>query len=413
MSVEERHANDCATRRGKRCNCVAYYRGEVRDASGRKVRSAWSTSRAQALAWEQEATVAVRRGRLRASTPTTVKQAGAALVAGMRSGAILDRSGKPYKPKTVRTYEHALETYIYPVLGNRKVSTLRRADVQGFVEEMRALGAAPSTVHNRLDPLRVIVRRAIDNDELLVDPCARLKMPIVRNIRTRIEASTTAEALIAALPESEQAFWALALFAGLRRGELRALQVDDIDFEAGLVRVRRGWDDVEGEINPKTFAGARNIPMVGELRRICRAHKLQTGRHGHQLFLGRTPVDPFYPSTVRARALKAWGWKQTRQPEPRRPEDDLGQGPARRARAAHPARGAALCRQLHDRRRHGLEEDHRVPGAQRRAHHVQPIRQGRPGGSGAGRGAARRLLRAHPGQARNQPRSWGQNWGRA
>lgn len=30
------------------------------------------------------------------------------------------------------------------------------------------------------------------------------------------------------------------------------------------------------------------------------------------------------------------------------------------------ARGAPLRRQLHDRRRHGLEEDHRVPGAQRR-----------------------------------------------
>jgi integrase len=238
----------------------------------------------------------------------------------MRSGAILDRSGKPYKPKTIRTYEHALETYIDPMLGNRKVSTLRRADVQGFVEEMRALGAAPSTVHDRLDPLRVIVRRAIDNDELLVDPCARLKMPVVRNNRTRIEASTTAEALIAALPESEQAFWALALFAGLRRGELRAIQVDDIDFEAGLIRVRRGWDDVEGEIDPKTFAGARDIPMVGELRRICRAHKLQTGRHGHQLFLGRTPVDAFYPSTVRARALKAWGWKQVRNLEPRGPK---------------------------------------------------------------------------------------------
>jgi integrase len=45
---------------------------------------------------------------------------------------------------------------------------------------------------------------------------------------------------------------------------------------------------------------------MGELRRICRAHKLQTGRHGAQLFLGRTPTDPFYPSTVRARARKAW-----------------------------------------------------------------------------------------------------------
>jgi integrase len=144
-------------------------------------------------------------------------------------------------------------------------------------------------------------------------------MPIIRNNRTRIESSTTAEALIAALPESEQAFWALALFAGVRRGDLRAMQVDDVDFDAGLVRVRRGWDDLEGEIDPKTFSGARNIPMVGELRRICRAHKLQTGRHGHQLFLGRPPVDPFYPSTVRTRALKAWGWKQVRDPTPGRP----------------------------------------------------------------------------------------------
>jgi integrase len=165
-------------------------------------------------------------------------------------------------------------------------------------------------------PLRVIVRRSIDNDELLVDPCARLKMPVVRNARTRIEPSTTAEALIAALPESEQAFWALALFAGVRRGELRGLQVDDIDFDAGLVHVRRGWDDVEGEIDPKTFAGARDIPMVGELRRICRAHRLQTGRNGAQLFLGRTPADPFYPSTIRARALKAWGWRQVPNPNP-------------------------------------------------------------------------------------------------
>jgi integrase len=238
----------------------------------------------------------------------------------MRSGAILDRSGKPYKPKTVRSYEHALENYVYPLLGSRKVSSLRRADIQGFVEEMREFGAAPSTVHNRLDPLRVIVWRSIDNDDLLVDPCARLKMPVVRNRRTRIESSTTAEALVAALPESEQAFWALALFAGVRRGELRGLRVDDIDFDAGLVRVRRGWDDLEGEIDPKTFAGARDIPMIGELRRICRAHKLQTGRHGTELFLGRTRADPFYPSTIRLRALKAWGWKQVPNPHPGPPQ---------------------------------------------------------------------------------------------
>jgi integrase len=109
----------------------------------------------------------------------------------------------------------------------------------------------------------------------------------------------------------------------VRRGtprELRGLQVDDIDFDDGLVRVRRGWDDLEGEIDPKTFAGARDIPMAGELRRICRAHKLKTGRNGQRLFLGRTPTDPFYPSTIRSRAMKAWGWKLVPNPNSGRPQ---------------------------------------------------------------------------------------------
>lgn len=318
VGIEERHTAACVSRSGKRCNCAVRYRGRKKDPNtGKLIRSPWTLSRAQAVAWRQEAVVAVRQGRLRSSTPTTVRQAGEALIAGMRSGAILDRKQKPYKPKTIREYERTLKTFIYPsALGPKKVSALRRADVQAFIEEMRGLGAAASTVQNRLDPVRVIVRRAINNEELLVDPCARLEVPVVRNNRTRIEAPAIAEALIDALPESEQCFWALALYAGIRRGELRGLQVDDVDFEAGLIRVRRGWDDVEGEIDPKTFAGARDIPMMGELRRICRAHKLATGRHGTQLFLGRTAVDPFFPSTIRARAYSAWGWKQVEERVP-------------------------------------------------------------------------------------------------
>ncbi len=306
VGIEERHQAACASRHGRRCNCVPRYRGVVKDARGKLVRCPWTLSKPQAIAWRQEAVVAVRQGRLRQSTGQTVKAAGAQLLSGMRSGAILDRSGKPYKPSTIRGYERDLEKFIYPLLGHRKVSSLRRADIQAYVERMRELGAAPATVHNRLDPIRVLVRRAIRDEELLLDPCAQLELPLVRNARTRIEAPAMAEALIAALPEEQQAFWALAFFAGLRRGELRALRVDDLDFERGMVCVRRGWDDVEGEIDPKTFAGAREIPMMGELRRICLQHKLATGRRGDELFLGRTPAEPFYPSTIRAWARKAW-----------------------------------------------------------------------------------------------------------
>ena len=290
---------------------------------GKKIACPWTLSKAQAVAWRQEAVVAVRQGRLRASSGSTVAEAAAALIDGMRSGRVLDRKGKPYKPSTVRSYEASLNDYIVPSLGRHRVNALSRRDVQAFVEEMRGLGAAPSTVHNRLDPLRVLVRRAMRDDELFVDPFARLDLPAVRNNRTRIEAPAMADLLIGALPEDEQAFWALALYAGLRRGELQALRVEDIDFDRNVVHVRRGWDQAEGEIDTKTFAGTREIPMMGELRRVCLAHKLATGRAR-----GRPVPRPYRrrpvlsASTVRARGRgSAWGWKQEPAPDGARQKD--------------------------------------------------------------------------------------------
>jgi hypothetical protein len=58
-------------------------------------------------------------------------------------------------------------------------------------------------------------------------------------------------ALLAALPQAELALWATAAYAGLRRGELRALRVSDLvgldaDAEDRYVNVERGWDDVDG-----------------------------------------------------------------------------------------------------------------------------------------------------------------------
>ena len=69
---------------------------------------------------------------------------------------------------------------------------------------------------------------------------------------TRIEPPERAHEYLAALPESERAFSAVALFCGLRRGELRGLQWTNVDFEAGVIRVERSWDPVKGPVDVKT-----------------------------------------------------------------------------------------------------------------------------------------------------------------
>ena len=62
---------------------------------------------------------------------------------------------------------------------------------------------------------------------------------------------------------------------GLRRGELWALRWEDIDLDAGVIQVRRAWDDREGE--QKSGAGTRRVPIAAVLRRILIEHKLRQG----------------------------------------------------------------------------------------------------------------------------------------
>jgi integrase len=64
----------------------------------------------------------------------------------------------------------------------------------------------------------------------------------------------------------DRAAWATAIYAGLRRGELLALRREDIDLAAGVIHVRRGWDQEVGEVKPRSAQGRRKVPIPAALR---------------------------------------------------------------------------------------------------------------------------------------------------
>ena len=305
--IDTRHARACRSRAGGRCSCTPTYQANVFDSrSRRRIRKTFPTKSAAKL-WRQDAVVALRKGTMAAPTPTTVAEAGAALLDGMRDGSMLNRSGMTYRPATIRAYEQAIRAYINPALGSRRLHEVRRRDVQAFADGLRAKGLGASTIYNKLDPLRVMFRRAIRDDVIAVDPTDGIELPAIRGRRDRIASVASAEALIAAAPDQDRAMWATAFYAGLRRGELRALRWRHVDFAAGVIRVEDGWDDQEGVQDAKTAAGRRVVPIAGALRRSLAAHKLATGRNADELVFGRTATLPFVPSTTRRRALAAWG----------------------------------------------------------------------------------------------------------
>jgi integrase len=306
-----RHSKRCASRHGRRCDCTPKWEAWVFDKrTGDKIRYT-AKNKTEAKLWRQDALVALRRGELRAPRQGE-RRVGAALdelVAGMQDGTVLDRSGRRYRPSTIRNYAADIRRWINPKLGHLRVSELRRGDIQRLIDRMHADGLAGSTIRNKVEPLRVLYRRAVQDEEVSVNPTTQLRLPALPKSKRRIAAPDRAATLLDALPDQERALWATAFYAGLRMGELRALRWRDVDFDDGLIRVGAGWDDYEGEQDTKTDAGVRTVPLVGRLRSELARHKLATGRTDDELCFGVTGDIAPVRSTVRARALRAWGWR--------------------------------------------------------------------------------------------------------
>jgi integrase len=243
---------------------------------------------------------------MRAPAATTIREAADELIEGMRSGRVRTRSGDRYKPSAIRSYEAALRDRILPILGGKRIGDVQRRDVQRLADDILAEGRDPSTIRNALMPLRVIYRRALEDGDVVVNPCAHLRLPAVRGRRERIASPDEAQQLLAALPERDRPIWATALFAGLRRGELMALRWEDVDLAAGVIRIERSYDDKgRVEIEPKSRAGQRTIPIVGALRDVLVEHKARQGRDEGLVF-GSSAESPFQPSNLWRRAHRTW-----------------------------------------------------------------------------------------------------------
>src|SRR4051812_22338577 len=171
--IRVRHSRSC--RDDGRCTCSPSYVPWVFSArDGGKIWGPPSKTLSEAKSWRHDALVAVRKRTLARPTKMTLNEAWDGFMAGARAGSVRNKSGLPFKPSALGTYDAAMTQHVLPDLGAHRLSDIARADLQALADRLSAGGLSGSRTRNVIVPLRTIFRRAIQRGEITVNPTTLL-----------------------------------------------------------------------------------------------------------------------------------------------------------------------------------------------------------------------------------------------
>src|ERR1017187_2155323 len=154
--------------------------------------------------------------------------------------------------------EWRYKAHIEPVLGSLLVSRFGSAQVRQYVAQRRSAGASDATINRELAIVRRGFRLGAQEDPPLVQRQPAIPMLEEDNVRQGFLEQDQYERLLEELPASLKALFVCGYHTGARKNELRRIRWEQVDSEAGLIRLSAG--QTKGK-------KARTLPIYGEMRR--------------------------------------------------------------------------------------------------------------------------------------------------
>jgi integrase len=183
------------------------------------------------------------------------------------------------KTSTADGYEGVLRQYLRPRFGTKRLDEVNRDDIKALINELIAKDLSRNTVRNALCVVREIFNHAIEGALVESNPASRLGRftRTAKTSETQGIALTSAEvrSFLDAAKEVCSDYYGLflaALRAGLRRGELVALQWGDLQFGNNdddpnrFMIVQHNY--VRREHTTTKSKKSRRVDLSRELRRV-------------------------------------------------------------------------------------------------------------------------------------------------
>ena len=175
-------------------------------------------------------------------------------------------------------YRSALDRHLLPRFGRRRIGDVSEDEIARMIAELQDQGYAAWTIRGVLTPLGGALQHAVRRGYIGSNAVRRLERgerPAPGALRMRILDRDEIGALLGVAPARYRTLIAFSIFAGPRQGEALGLIWADVDFEAGIVRIRKQL--ARGErVEPKTPQAIRDVIIAPSLVRLLREHKVSS-----------------------------------------------------------------------------------------------------------------------------------------
>jgi len=249
------------------------YQISYTDSTGKRVFKTVNGNEKDALAALNDIKSRMRKGEKVVRSRMTVQELGEEYL----------RQTTHLKPGTLTDYGYNLDHWVFPKIGHLKVSAVTVNEIADFIADMRQEYTA-NTIRNCLKPLAGMFRLAVRRGLVAQNPIHALdrqERPQGAAKRMRILSSDEIKQLLFVSAEGYRhrnkeghlgqrisgaygLLFTTAIFTGLRRSELLALDWTDVDLDRSELHVRAG----------KTAAATRTVVLPGFLVQALAARSL-------------------------------------------------------------------------------------------------------------------------------------------
>jgi integrase len=191
------------------------------------------------------------------------------------------RSRGDIAPNTLTKYEASYRDHVKPWFGTKQIGNIRPSDVSEFLTDLRKRYSV-SVARTALLVIGGTLELAVVDGKIPKNPARddSVKRPtdIDEDAVIDVWDDQTVDRIIDAHWSRFRPIAEIAATTAMRQGEIFGLADDDIDYEKGVIHVRRQIKYLRGGVYvfaPPKGKKARRVPMLDGLAQVLQAHRAQ------------------------------------------------------------------------------------------------------------------------------------------